>query len=244
MPLSSLFCRLAVVLLAATGAAAAAEPLSPEQKDAVEKMIHDYIVDHPQVLFDALQSGAQSHAIDFSKQAIAANRDALLADPTSPVGGNPAGDVTVVEFFDYRCPYCKEVEPSLEALLAQDGKVRIVFKEFPILGPASLFASRIALAARAQGKYDAFHHEMINTKGAIDNATVERVATGVGIDLAKAKEAAKSAQIDQLIRRNYVLAEALHIQGTPAFVIGDELVQGTAEIDILKQLIAAARKKG
>jgi protein-disulfide isomerase len=244
MSLRSLLCRLALILVAAIGSAAAAEPFSPEQKAALDKMIHDYIVDHPQVIFETLQSAAQNHSLDLGKQAIAANRESLLSDPTSPVGGNPDGDVTVVEFFDYRCPYCKEVEPSLEKLLAQDGKVRIVYKEFPILGPASLYAARIAIAARAQGKYAAFHHEMINTKGTIDNETVERVAVAAGIDLSKAKEAAKSAEVDQVIRKNYVLAEALQIQGTPAFVIGEELVQGSAEIGILKRLIAAARKSG
>jgi protein-disulfide isomerase len=244
MPFRQILCRLALILLAGMGSAAAAEPLTPEQKDAVDKMIHDYIVNHPQVLLDALQSAARNHTVDFAKQAIAANRESLLSDPTSAVGGNPEGDVTIVEFFDYRCPYCKEVEPSLEKLVAQDGKLRIVYKEFPILGPASLYATRIALAARSQGKYDAFHHAMINTKGTIDTETVERVAADVGIDLAKAKAAAKSAEIDQIIRRNYVLAEALQIQGTPAFVIGDELVQGSADIGVLKRLIAAARKSG
>jgi protein-disulfide isomerase len=244
MPLRSLFCRLAVILLAATGAAAAAEPLTPAQTDAVNALIRDYIARHPDAIFDALQSVAHTRQTESSKQAIATNRQLLFADPMSPIGGNPQGDVTLVEFFDYRCPYCKEVEPSLEALIAHDGKLRVVYKEFPILGPASLYAARLALAARAQGKYDEFHRRMIGTKGSIDNQTVDRVATAAGIDLQQVKEAESAPDIDELIRRNYALAQSLQIDGTPAFVIGDQLIQGTVDIDTLKQLIAEARKKG
>ena len=244
MHFRSILCRLALILLAAFGSAAAAEPLTPEQKDAVEALIRDYIAKHPDAIFDALQGVARSRQSESSKQLLAANREMLLADPLSPVGGNAKGDVTVVEFFDYRCPYCKEVEPALEQLIAQDGKLRIVYKEFPILGPSSLYASRIALGARDQGRYDEFHRRMMGTKGTIDDATVERVAKASGIDLAKAKEAIAAPEIDRILRRNYVLAEKLQIQGTPAFVIGDELVQGIADIDTLKHLIAEARKGG
>jgi len=242
-PRSHLF-RLALVLLAAAGPASAADPLTPEQKAAVEALIRDFVTKHPDMIFDALQSVAQTRLTEANQKTLAANRDQLFADPKSPVGGNPRGDVTIVEFFDYRCPYCKEVEPSLEGLLADDGKLRIVYKEFPILGPSSVYAARIALAARAQGKYDAFHRRMMATKGTIDDATVERVADEAGVDLHQAKEATDSAEIDRIIQSNYALAEALQIDGTPAFVIGDQLIQGVAKIETLKRLIAEVRKKG
>ena len=244
MHVRSVLCRLALILLAATGAAAAAEPLTPEQKAAVEALIRDYIAHHPDEVFDALQGVARARLSDSSKQLVAANRELLFADPLSPVAGNPKGDVTIVEFFDYRCPYCKEVEPSLEKLITQDGKLRIVYKEFPILGPSSVYAARIALAARDQGRYDEFHRRMMGTKGTIDDTVVERVATESGIDLAKAKEAIAAPEVDRIIRRNLVLAETLQVQGTPAFVIGNQLVQGIADIDTLKRLIAETRKGG
>lgn len=234
---------LAAALIAATSLAQA-DPLTPAQQDAVEKIIHDYIVNHPDLLLDAIQGAQAKRDADASRQAIAAKRDLLLHDPTSSVGGNPDGDVTIVEFFDYRCPYCKEVEPSLEALLKEDGKLRIVYKEFPVLGPASVYASRLALAARAQGKYDAFHHDMMATKGTIDDGVVDRVAKSVGIDMEKIKTALADPAIDRIIRSNLTLAEALDIQGTPAFIIGDTLVPGVAEITTLKKLVAAARNGG
>jgi len=240
-------CRILGALASAFFAAASlahADPLTASQQDAVEKIIHDYIVNHPDVLLDAIQAAQVKRDADASRQAIAAKRDLLLHDPASSVGGNPDGDVTIVEFFDYRCPYCKEVEPSLEALLKEDGKLRIVYKEFPVLGPASVYASRIALAARAQGKYDAFHHDMMATKGTIDEKVVDRVAQSVGIDMEKLKNALAEPTIDRIIRSNLTLAEALDIQGTPAFIIGDTLVPGVAEIATLKKLVAAARNGG
>ncbi len=232
---------LLVVFLGAIGSGARAEPLSAEQKDAVKALIRDYIHNHPDELLDALQSAQDHRDAATAKAAIAANRAQLYADPTSPVGGNPRGDVTIVEFFDYRCPYCKEVEPTLESLLKEDGKLRIVYKEFPVLGPASVFASRIALAARAQGKYNAFHRAMIATKGTIDDAVVTRVATASGVDMDKAQKILNAPAIEQIIRSNYALAASLSIEGTPAFIIGDQLVQGSPDIDTLKKLVAGAR---
>ncbi len=244
MPFRILLALVAGIFLAAAVPAHAADPLTPAQKDAVEALIRDYIANHPEAVLDAVQAAQEKENTASAKNAIAANRAQLDDDPTSPVGGNPHGDVTIVEFFDYRCPYCKEVEPSLEALLDEDRKLRIVYKEFPILGPASVYASRIALAARAQGKYDAFHHAMIATKGTIDDAVVDRVAAAVGIDMGKAKAALAAPGIDGIIHANYALAEALAIQGTPAFVIGDTLVPGVADIDSLKKLVAEARQGG
>ena len=175
---------MAGLLLAVAGIfPAAADPLTPQQKEAVQQIIHDYLLKNPDVLIEALKAAQQrsdEKASELTKQAIVQQRAALLDDPDSPVGGNPKGDVTIVEFFDYRCPYCKQVEPALEALLKQDPKLRIVYKEFPILGPASVIASRVALAARDQGKYAAFHHAMMATKGSIDEKVILQVAASVG----------------------------------------------------------------
>src|SRR5205823_361351 len=138
---------------------AAADSFTAEQHKEVERIVHDYLVSHPDVMLEVLQaaeSSIKSASHDKAAKALTEHRNELLADPNSPVAGNPQGDVTVVEFFDYRCPYCKQVEPALEALLNEDRKLRFVYKELPVLGPDSMLASRAALAARNQGKYDAF----------------------------------------------------------------------------------------
>ena len=223
------------------------EPLTPAQKQAVEQLIHDYFLKHPDYMIEVLQAAEaklKADKADEAKQAIAARRNELLHDAGSPVAGNPDGDVTIVEFFDYRCPYCKQVEPSLETLVKQDPKLRIVYKEYPVLGEASVYAARMALAARKQGRYAAFHDAMMATKGEINQDVIQRVAAAAGVDVAKAKTEMNTPDIDALIKQNYALAEALDIQGTPAFIVGDTLVPGATDIARLRQLVADARKAG
>jgi protein-disulfide isomerase len=225
--------------------AGAADGLTPAQEQAVERLVHDYILAHPEVLVEAIR-GAQAKAKEkkeeSARQAITARRSELVSDATAPVAGNPKGDVTIVEFFDYRCPYCKQVEPHLAALLKEDPKLRIVYKEFPVLGPESVFATRMALAAQKQGKYAPFHDAMMAAKGTITEETVLSVARSAGVDVARAKTDMGGADIQEIIKRNYALADALDIQGTPAFVVGDTLVPGAIELDSLRHLIAEARK--
>jgi len=236
------------VLLAWPALAQSTSPapaLTNEQSQAVQQLIHDYILNHPDVVFQSLKNEQQQMAQQkeaSSREMIAAKQKELLADPTSPTGGNPKGDVTIVEFFDYRCPYCKAVEPSLETLLKDDPKVRIVYKEFPILGPASIYAAEVALSAQKQGKYMAFHNAMMGTKGTIDDATVRGVAQLAGLNMDQVDADISSPAFGAIFRRNYELAAALNIGGTPGFVIGTQVADGSADIDSLKQMIAAARQ--
>lgn len=235
----------AFLSLALVAPAAADEALTAPQKAAVEQAIHDYLMNHPDVLLDALTAAQQksdAQAAEQSRRLIAEKKTELVSDPDDLVQGNPDADVTIVEFFDYRCPYCKQVQPSLDALLKEDLKLRIVYKEFPILGEASVYASHVALAARRQGKYAEFHRAMMATKGDIDDDTVLRVAASVGIDLDKAKADMDGDAIDRIINANYDLAEALDIQGTPALIVGNTLIPGVADIDALRKDIAALRK--
>jgi protein-disulfide isomerase len=237
----------AIGLALLAGLPAVADPLTPQQKAAVEQLIRDTLANHPEIVVDALkaaQKKAESEAADTQRKTIRAERRALLDDPSSPVGGNPKGDVTIVEFFDYRCPYCKEMEPALETLIKEDGGLRIVYKEFPILGPASVYATRVALAARAQGKYDAFHRAMMAVRGTIDDAAVRRTAANAGIDMTSLASAIEDGRIDAVIQRNYTLARALDIEGTPAFIVGDRLLPGVNDIDALRASIARVRKGG
>ncbi|HLI19958.1 MAG TPA: DsbA family protein [Stellaceae bacterium] len=219
----------------------------PQDRAALDRAIHDYLMNHPDVVLDALKAGQQqadANAAEQSRRTIISKRKELIDDPDDLVQGNPKGDVTLVEFFDYRCPYCKEVEPALDALLKEDGKLRIVYKEFPILGEASVYATHVALAAEKQGKYAEFHRAMMATKGNIDDATVLSVAASIGLDMTKLKADMTAAATDKLIDKNYALADSLNIQGTPAIIIGDTLIPGATDIDSLRKDIAALRKSG
>jgi protein-disulfide isomerase len=235
----------ALVVLLPPAAAAAAE-FTAEQRQAIEAIVRDYLTKNPEVMLDALQAAedkikAESH--DKASAALATRRREVFDDPDAPVGGNPKGDATLVEFFDYRCPYCKEVEPAIEALVAEDRQLRFVYKEFPVLGPESVTAARAALAARKQGKYEALHRSLMGLKGQINDAAVFMVASAAGLDIERLKRDMAAPDIDRMLKANVNLAEALDIRGTPGFVVGDEIVPGAVSLDALKQLIEAARHK-
>src|SRR5204863_10076616 len=191
----------------------------------------------------AAEDKMKGDAKDKAAQALSTRRREIFEDPDTPVAGNPNGDVSLVEFFDYRCPYCKQVVPSLEALLAEDRQLRLVYKEFPVLGPDSVTAARAALAARKQDKYDAMHRALMAQKGQLDEAAVFRVASSVGLDVERLKRDMAAPDIDRMIKANTSLASALDIRGTPGFVIGDEIVPGAISLQALKQLIDTARRK-
>jgi protein-disulfide isomerase len=233
----------AVVVPAAPAAAA---EFTPAQRQAIESIIRDYLTKNPEVMLDALQAAEdkiKSEARGKASEALATRRREVFDDPDAPIAGNPKGDATLVEFFDYRCPYCKQVEPAIEALVAEDPKLRFVYKEFPVLGPESVTAARAALAARQQGKYDSLHRALMGLKGQMDEAAVFKVASSVGLDVERLKRDMAAPDIDRVLKANGKLAEALDIRGTPGFVIGDEIVPGAISLDALKQLIDAARHK-
>jgi protein-disulfide isomerase len=225
---------------------AAASEFTPDQKKEIEGIIKDFLANHPELLMQAIQDADEklkSEAKDKAAKALADHRQQVFDDPQSPTAGNPKGDVTLVEFFDYRCPYCKQVEPSLEKLLTDDKQLRFVYKEFPVLGPDSDLAAHAALAAKLQGKYDAFHRAMMATPGHPDEAVIFKVAASVGLDVDRLKQDIKSPDIDKQIKANLDLGNTLDIDGTPAFIVGSTIVPGAISLDQLKQLIATARGK-
>jgi len=235
------------VTAAESSSPASQSNIMPKDRAGLDQAIHDYLMAHPDVILDALkaaQQQADAQAAEQSRRAIVTKKKELFDSPDDLVQGNPQGDVALVEFFDYRCPYCKQVEPSLDAMLQEDGKLRIVYKEFPILGEASVYATRVALAAKKQGKYAEFHRAMMATKGDIGDATVLNVATSLGLDIAKIKADMNAPEVEKLIDANYALADALNIQGTPAIIIGDTLIPGAVDLDTLRKDIADARKGG
>jgi protein-disulfide isomerase len=236
---------LSLILALAPGGRAQAQEISPRQQHAIEGIIHDYLLHNPQVLIDALHNAEQkldSDAKDKAASTIADRRKEIFDDPATPVGGNKQGDISLVEFFDYQCPYCKRVQPALERLAKKDKGLRLVYKEFPILGPASIVAARAALAARLQGKYDAFHAAMMARTGHITDQTVYEVAQSVGLDLERLKRDMAAPQIRADLKANRELARELAISGTPAFVIGRQVIPGAVSLDDLRQLVADARK--
>ena len=173
---------------------------------------------------------------------IATRRDEIYSDPEAPVGGNPKGDVTIVEFFDYNCPYCRKVASVLDELMQTDANIRIVYKEFPILGPNSTFAARAALATRNQGKYLEFHKAVMLGRRVADKVTVMEFARMAGLDIDRLKADMENPAVDAILRRNLSLAEALQISGTPAFIIADDLYAGAAELEDFRRVIAEVRE--
>src|SRR6516162_8967487 len=154
---------------------AGAAERAPEQRREIESIIHDYLLQHPDVLIEAIRAAEEkvkTEAGEKAQQALIARRSEIFDEPGTPVGGNPTGDVTLVEFFDYRCPYCKQVQPFLQALIKNDHGLRVVVKELPILGPASVYAARVALAAHKQGKYEQFHDAVMSKRSNSDEATL------------------------------------------------------------------------
>jgi protein-disulfide isomerase len=231
--------------IAPAGSLGAAE-ISSEQRKAIEAIIHDYLMQNPDVLIDALREAeakANSEADVKATQVLRDRRHEVFDDPATPVGGNPQGDVTVVEFFDYRCPYCKQVHPAIQKLLDQDRKLRFVYKEFPVLGEQSDIAAHAALAARLQGRYEAFHNAMMAAKGQITEDQVYRIAGSIGLDVDRLKRDMTDPEIERALSANKSLAKALDLRGTPGFVIGDHIVPGAIDLDALKTMVADARKQ-
>jgi protein-disulfide isomerase len=234
-----------LVAAALTGPPAwAAETFTAEQRQAIETIVRDYLIKNPEVMLEVLEAAKDKLSSDAQAQraaALAEKRQEIFDDPNAPVAGNPKGDVTLVEFFDYRCPYCKQVAPSLETLLGEDKQLRIVYKEFPVLGADSVTAARAALAARKQGKYEPLHRALMDVKGQINEAAILNAAKSIGIDIERLKRDMVAPEIDRMLQANHQLAAALDIRGTPAFIVGNEVVPGAVGIDELRQLIAAAR---
>lgn len=212
----------------------------------IEQIVRDYLLRNPEVLVEALTLYEQRRAEAEEQRrltAVSDRKEELENDPASPVAGNPDGDVVVVEFFDYRCPYCRRAADTLETAMKADGNVRVVFKEFPILGPESVEGAKAALAAAKQGKYEAFHFALMREPGDMSTAHLRRTAEDVGMDADLMERDMKSEGINSALRRNYALAEELSIRGTPAFVIGGTLVPGAVSLEEMEQLIAEARAK-
>ena len=211
----------------------------------VEKIVREYLLANPEILNEMLaelRAREEASAAETAKSAIAGNKDALLNDGFSYVAGNPNADVTVVEFFDYRCGYCKKVRDDIVSLIAEDANVRVVFKEFPILGAVSTEASKAAIASRKQGddKYWAFHQAMLGADS-LDSAAIYDIAAGQGIDVAKLKADMETPEVADISSKNHELGGKIGVDGTPAFIVGDKLYPGALGIDEMKSIVSEQR---
>ncbi|NDK52789.1 DsbA family protein [Rhizobium laguerreae] len=208
-----------------------------------ESQIRAYLLANPQVIVQSvndMEARRQAAADNELAAAITHRHDEIFNDPSSPLGANPKGGANLVEFFDYNCPYCRQAAPVLDSLEQEDKGLRLVFKEYPILGAGSVFAAHAALASQKQGKYLAFHKAMMAYRGRITEASSLEVAADVGLDVEQLKKDMQDPTIDETIRRNLALAQDLRIAGTPSFVAGKEIVQGLADAGAMKRLIASA----
>lgn len=213
-------------------------------EDRIKELVLEAIRENPGIVFEAAQlfeEQQQASQALVAAQVLATERDALERDPNAPVLGNPEGDVTVVEFFDYNCPYCRRVKPHMEALLAADPNVRVVYREWPILGEGSVFAARAALASRNQGKYDEFHWAMMGLNGRAEEATVIRAAEEIGLNIAQLRRDMNAPEIDEHIQTSMRLSRAIGFSGTPSFVIGDNLAPGLIDADQMISMVNQAR---
>lgn len=213
-------------------------------QDEFDRRVHDYVMAHPEVIVQSvnqLEARARATEQTEAQKVLQARADEVFRDPDSPVSGNPKGDVTVVEFFDYNCPYCRQVAPVVTKAEENDPQLRIVYKEFPILGPNSTFAAKAALAADRQGKYVAFHRALYQVRGTVDQARTLDVAASVGLDLVRLKADMDDPKIRASIEKNLALAQALRINGTPGFVIGNQILRGATDLNTLQNWIRDAR---
>jgi protein-disulfide isomerase len=227
----------------------AASNVAPAQRIEIESIIHEYLLAHPEVLQEALaELEKRQAAADAEKHqaAVKDNAKDLFNSSRQVVIGNAQGDATMVEFFDYNCGYCKRAMSDMFDLLKNDPKLKIVLKEFPVLGPGSVEAAQVAVAVRMQDKtggkkYLEFHQKLLGGRGQADRARAIAVAKEVGLDMAQLDKDMKSDEVRSTLEENFHLAETLGLNGTPSYVIGDDVVIGAVGLDTLKEKVSTAR---
>ena len=226
-----------------------ASAFTPAQRKELESIIKDVLLANPEIMLEvqnALEAKMDKIQADRMAVAIKEHAGELFRPAASPVVGNVKGDVPVIEFFDYNCGYCKKAFTDLAQVMEKDKKVRVILKEFPILAKGSEEASRVALAAKMQGKYWEFHRAMLESHGQANEASALRVAEKLGLDMARLKKDMASAEVRNEIESTRALATKMGIQGTPHFIVGDRIIPGAPEnlSELIGKHIAEIRKEG
>ena len=223
------------------------DAMSDAERDIFRSEIRDYLLENPDVLMEAiavLEERRSQEAAVADIDMLNDNRDAIFNDPFSYVGGNPEGDVTIVEFLDYRCGFCKRAFPAVEELVESDGNIRIIVKEFPILGEQSTLASRYAIAAKlveGPDAYKAVHDTLMTWNGEISEGSLARIARTAGVDHDAVMAKIDDDQIAKIIQNNRALGQALQIQGTPSFIMGENFVRGFVELEQMRAIVEDIR---
>jgi protein-disulfide isomerase len=239
----------AAALSLASAAPAFAQSFSADQREEIGHVVKEYLLAHPEVVQDVmseLEKRQQAAESEKHRAAVLENKATLFNSPRQVVLGNPQGNVTLVEFFDYNCGYCKRALSDMLDLIKTDNNIRFVLKEFPVLGEGSVEAARVAVAARMQDtsgkKYIEFHQKLLGGRGAADKARALSVAKEVGFDMARIEKDMGSDEVKRTIDENLKLADAIGVNGTPSYVVGDEVVIGAVGLDTLREKIGAERK--
>jgi len=216
-------------------------------EERIKQLALEAILENPQIIMEAvalLEEQRNAEQAVANAQLLQERREFLENDPNAPFAGNPDASAVVIEFFDYNCPYCKRAANDVKALLAADSDVRVVYREWPILGEASVLAARAALAAREQGRYEDMHVALMEMRGRAEEASIMAAARGLGIDVEKLRADMQSEAVNAHIDASRDLAQSLGFTGTPAFVVGDALVPGAIPLSDLQSLVAQARADG
>jgi protein-disulfide isomerase len=221
--------------------------MTPEEKAAFGIAVREYLIEHPDVLLeviDVIEAQRAEARANADKDLVAANSGLIFGNPDDFVGGNPDGDVTLVEFLDYRCGYCKQAHPEVADLIKADGNVRFVIKEFPILGEQSVLAARFALAVKlvaGDEAYGTMHDKMMTLRGDFTEATLRRLSDDAGLPTDEVMARMNDAKVNEILNANHKLAEELQIDGTPGFVLGDQLLRGYVPPDAMEEFLKRAR---
>ncbi len=241
----------AALLLACAASGPVRAEFSGEQRTEIEAIIKDYLMKHPEVLQETMAAMEERQAqeqTDKHKGAIKEHAQTLFSSSRQVTLGNPKGDVTFVEFFDYNCGYCKQAMNDMFDLVKKDGNLKVVLKEFPVLGPGSVEAAQVAVAVRMQDpdgkKYAAFHQKLLGGRGQADRARALAVAKEVGIDMTRLEKDVSGPEVRASLEESMKLAEMLGLNGTPSYVIGNDIVIGAVGPDALQAKIDKARKCG
>jgi protein-disulfide isomerase len=246
MRFSAFSCAAAFVVATTAPFAHAAEMTEPE-RDAFRAEVRAYLLENPEVLVEAmsvLQAREESAAIAQDAQLLQTYHDALFNDPNSYVGGNPDGDITIVEFTDYRCTYCRKAFSEIEELMKADGNIRFVVKEYPILGEASVISARFAVAVLqlfGNDAYKAAHDGLITLRGDPDAATLTRLANDIGLDAEAVLARMMSPEVTSVIAANQDLGNRMRVSGTPTFVVKGQILRGYLPMEQMMQVVEAER---
>ncbi|GAA6199096.1 DsbA family protein [Aquicoccus sp. SU-CL01552] len=237
----------ALALLAGPAQATDLSQLTDGERAAFRAEVRSYLMENPEVILEAVQLLEQRQADAEAKadlDMVQANAKAIFDDGYSWVGGNPEGDITLVEFMDYRCGYCRKAVPEIETLLERDGNIRFIVKEFPILGEASLISSRFAVATKQVAGDEAYgqvHDALLEVQGDVSDVVLRRLAEGLGLDAEAILAHMDSDEVTEVLAKTHDLAQTLRITGTPTFVLQDEMLRGYLPADQLEMIVAEKR---